>query len=105
MVMASVHKNGSLAIQFNNGKTEEFRLAPDNDAMDSATEMAWNRGSGGIIGAFRAINGNVKEKSQQWAAAINILVSKRSHETVKCYRCGTENKSTETKCTTCGATL
>jgi hypothetical protein len=104
MVMACIHKNGSLAIQFNNGKTEEFRLAPDNAAMDSATVKAWCKG-GGIIAAVRTLNDNVKEKSVEWAAAINMLISKKNHETINCYRCWTENNSTGPKCLHCGAIL
>jgi len=104
MVMACVHKNSSLAIQFNNGKTEEFRLAPDDAAMDSATIKAWGKG-GGIMAAVRTLNDNVKEKSVEWAAAINMLISKKNHETINCYRCWTENKSTEPQCLHCGAIL
>lgn len=115
MVEAFVNAKGLLAIRFNNGKTEEFRLAPDDNAINSYNDVLKKETIGGairiggvageIIGTIRVLNDNVKEKSVLWAAAINMLISKGNHEMINCYRCWTENKSTEPQCLHCGAIL
>ena len=120
MAEACVNAKGLLAIRFNEGKTEQFRLAPDNNALDSrdmrrndpingklgpGSRVPYLGTVGTIIGEIRTLNENSTDKSAEWAAAINMLISKRNHETINCYRCWTENKSTEHRCIHCGATL
>lgn len=77
MVLALVRDNGSLAIQFNDGVTKEFRLAIDNSTMASAAGLALFGGVGTIIAGNMALKNQIMSTSQQWAAAINLLISKR----------------------------
>ncbi len=104
MAAAFLNAKGLLAIRFNNGKTEQFRLAPFNDNVSNASDFYWGK-PGSFEEGIRRFNYNVKIESKEWAAAINMLISKRNRETINCYRCGTANRSTEPQCLHCGATL
>lgn len=106
MTMALVHDNGSLAIEFKDGTTREFKLAVDNSTMATAAGLALFGGIGTIIAGNVAIRNQIKARSQQWASAINALISKgRLPEMVYCKYCGTKNKSADPKCIHCGAIL
>jgi hypothetical protein len=106
MTMAIVQDNGSLGIIFNDGTKEEFKLSIDNQTILSAAGIALFGGVGTMIAGNMALKNQIKTTSQQWASAINMLISKgKLPEMIYCKYCGTKNKSTDAKCLHCGAML
>jgi hypothetical protein len=106
MTMAIVQDNGSLGIIFKDGTKKEFKLSVDNWTKASAAGIALFGGVGTIIAGSMAIKNQIKATSQQWATAINMLISKgKLPEMIYCKYCGTKNKSTDSKCIHCGAIL
>ena len=102
MAEAYVNNLGLLTIRFNDGKTLDFRLAPDNAETES---LGW-RYLMQRDAALLEVSEKMKQKSKLWAAAINMLIAKKNNqEEIFCYNCGTMNKATEPKCLKCGATL
>ena len=106
MNMAIAQDNGSLGIIFKDGTKKECNLSVDNWTKASAAGIALFGGVGTIIAGSMAIKNQIKATSQQWATAINMLISKgKLPEMIYCKYCGTKNKSTESKCVHCGAIL
>lgn len=77
MAKASVSKYGSLAIRFKNGKTQNFKLAPNEAEMSSVN---WNRDT---LGSIITTNRYTKKRCEQWAATINDLISKQQSDSMK----------------------
>jgi hypothetical protein len=104
--MAIVQDNGSLLIIFKDETKKEFSLGVDVWTKVSEAGILLFGGIGTIITGNMAINNKIKATSQQWASAINMLISKgKLPEMVYCKYCGTKNKSTEALCIHCGAIL
>lgn len=104
--MAIVQDNGSLLIIFKDEIKKEFNLGLDVWTKVSEAGILLFGGIGTIITGNMAINNKIKATSQQWASAINMLISKgKFPEMVFCKYCGTKNKSTEALCIHCGAIL
>ncbi len=106
MTMAIVEDNGSLGIIFKDGTKRDFKLSLSTGTALSATGLILFGGVGSMIAGNMAIKNQIKATSQQWATAINMLISKgKVPEMIYCKFCGTKNKSDESKCLHCGAIL
>jgi hypothetical protein len=106
MIMALVENNGSLSIIFKDGNKREFRLGLSTGTVASAAGLVLFGGIGSLIAGNMALSNQIKATSQQWASAINCLISKNNlPEWIYCKYCGSKNKSVELRCLHCGAAL
>jgi hypothetical protein len=102
MAEASVNERNILTIKFIKGEIREFKLAPDDMALELTNKLSvFNQEFANDT--FRAY---LKEKNQQWADSINRLIhEKMEQHIVTCKYCRAKNKDTDVKCTYCGANL
>lgn len=102
MAEASVNERNILTIKFVKGEIREFKLAPDEMALELTNKLSvFNQEFANDT--FRAY---LKGKNQQWADSINGLIHQKLEEhVVTCKYCGAKNKDTNVKCHYCGANL
>jgi hypothetical protein len=102
MAEASVNEKNILTIKFKNNDIKEFKLAPDDMALELTNKLAvFDQEFANET--FRAY---LKAKNQQWADTINRLIhEKLEADVVTCEHCGAKNKLGDTKCFYCGAIL
>jgi hypothetical protein len=99
---ASVNEKNILTIRFKNNEIKEFKLAPDDMALELTNKLAvFDQEFANET--FRAY---LKTKNQQWADTITKLIhEKLEADVVTCEHCGAKNKLGDTKCFYCGAIL
>jgi hypothetical protein len=106
MSMAIVQDDGSLMIMFKDKTKREFILSVDNWTKISEAGILLFGGISTTIAGNMAIDNKIKAMSQQWASAINALISKSViPEMIYCKYCRTKNKSTDSLCVHCGGIL
>jgi hypothetical protein len=106
MTIALVKDDGSLDIIFKDDTRREFKLGVDIWTKASAAGILLFGGIGTMIAGKLAFDNQIKATSQQWATAINALISKgQLPEMMYCKYCGAKNKSMVPKCMNCGAIL